>query len=71
MNSLNEVLNTALSLNEKERAIVAQKIILSLDNESDAQSEKLWQLEIEKRINEIDGNKVNLLSWDEAQKRLS
>lgn len=71
MNSLNDVLNTALSLSEKERAIIAQKIILSLDTRSDAQSEKLWQFEIEKRISEIDADKVNLLSWDEAKKIIS
>jgi putative addiction module component (TIGR02574 family) len=71
MNSLNEVLNTALSLNEKERAIVAEKIILSLDTEIDAQSEKKWQEEIVNRINEIDNGQVNLISWDEAKKRMS
>ena len=67
MNSLNEVLNTALSLNEKERAIIAEKIILSLDAETDTQSEKKWQVEIEKRVNEIDSDKVKLISWDEAK----
>lgn len=71
MNSLNDVLITALSLSEKERAIIAQKIILSLDTESDAQSERLWQSEIDKRMDEIDTEKINLISWEDAKKRLS
>jgi putative addiction module component (TIGR02574 family) len=71
MNSLNEVLNTALALNEKERAIIAEKILLSLDTDIDAQSEKKWQEEIVNRINEIDNGKVNLISWEEAKKRMS
>jgi len=70
MNSFNEVLNSALLLDERERALIAEKIILSLDNEIDLQSEKYWQTEIANRVKEIDNGYVNLIEWEEAKKRL-
>lgn len=70
MNSFNEVLNSALLLDERERALIAEKIILSLDNEIDLQSEKYWQTEIANRVKEIDSGYVNLVEWEEAKKRL-
>jgi len=70
MNSLNEILNSALSLNEKERALIAEKIILSLDNDYEPESEEDWLAEISNRVKEIDKNKVTLIEWSEAKKRL-
>lgn len=71
MNSFSEVLNSALSLNEKERALIAEKIILSLDPKTDEQSDKHWRTEIKRRIKEIDEGKANLISWNQAKKRIS
>ena len=70
MNSFSEVLNSALLLDERERAIIAEKIILSLDSNIDLQSEKYWQTEIVNRVKEIDNGYVNLIEWEEAKKRL-
>jgi putative addiction module component (TIGR02574 family) len=70
MNSFSEVLNSALLLNEKERALIAEKIILTLDPKIDEQSDKHWQTEIKRRIKEIDEGKANLISWNQAKKRI-
>ena len=70
MNSFNEILTSALSLDERERALIAEKIILSLDTEIDLQSEKYWQTEISNRVKEIDNGYVNLIEWEEAKKSL-
>lgn len=70
MNSFNEVLNSALLLDEKERALIAEKIILSLDSKIDLDSEEYWQTEIANRVKEIDNGYLNLVEWEEAKKRL-
>jgi|GEM_PF-3133096 putative addiction module component (TIGR02574 family) len=70
MNTFNEILTSALSLDERERALIAEKIISSLDSQIDLQSEKYWQTEIENRVKEIDNGYVNLIGWEEAKKRL-
>ncbi len=70
MNSFSDVLNSALSLNERERALIAEKIILSLDPKIDQQSDKHWRNEIKRRIKEIDEGKANLISWNQAKKRI-
>jgi putative addiction module component (TIGR02574 family) len=69
MNSFSEVLNSALLLDERERALIAEKIILSLDSEIDLQSEKYWQSEIANRVKEIDNDYVKLIEWEEAKKK--
>lgn len=71
MNSLNEILRSALSLDEKDRAIIAEKIISSLDIEYDLNAEKYWQTEISDRVKEIDEGSVNLIPWDDAKKRMN
>jgi putative addiction module component (TIGR02574 family) len=70
MNSFNEILTSALSLDERERALIAEKIISSLDSQIDLQSEQYWQTEIANRVREIDNGYVNLIEWEEAKKRL-
>jgi putative addiction module component (TIGR02574 family) len=70
MNSFNEILTSALSLDERERALIAEKIISSLDSQIDLQSERYWQTEIANRVKEIDNGYLNLIEWEEAKKKL-
>ena len=48
----------ALKLSSRERARLAQRLISSLDQEVDANAEKLWLQEAERRLGEIKSGKV-------------
>lgn len=53
-----EVESKALRLSRKERARLAQRLISSLDQEVDADVEKLWLREAERRLGELKSGKV-------------
>jgi putative addiction module component (TIGR02574 family) len=48
----------ALKLSPRERARLAQLLISSLEREVDADAEKLWRQEAERRLGEIKSGKV-------------
>jgi putative addiction module component (TIGR02574 family) len=53
-----EVESKALRLSRRERARLAQRLISSLDQEVDADVEKLWLREAERRLGELKSGKV-------------
>lgn len=55
---LQEVVNKANNLPTKERAELAHKLIVSLDDEIDKDFEEAWEMEIERRIKEIKSGKA-------------
>ncbi|MBI5418120.1 addiction module protein [Candidatus Poribacteria bacterium] len=55
---LQEVENTANNLSKKERAELAHKLIVSLNDEIDEGFEEAWKAEIEKRLKEIKSGKA-------------
>jgi len=69
-NKITEIMNNVLALSEKERAIVAERVISSLDSEYDKDSEIEWQKEIQKRIKQIDEEKITCLPWEIALKKI-
>lgn len=48
----------ALKLPRKNRARLAQRLISSLDQETDVDAEKLWREEAERRLAELKSGKV-------------
>ena len=64
----------ALSLSETERAQLAQDLVASLDGPGDSETNAAWDVEICRRINEIENGKAVLLDskdvLDRARKRL-
>ena len=52
----------ALKLPPEERARLAERLISSLDNEADADSEELWIQEAERRLNELDSGAVEAIA---------
>ena len=48
----------ALKLSRRERARLAQRLISSLDQEVDADAERLWLQEAERRLGELKSGKV-------------
>ena len=57
----------ALSLPPEDRAKLAQKLLLSLDILSEAESEQAWLLEAGQRSREIDRGDVQPISADEVR----
>jgi len=53
-----ELESEALKLLARERARLAQRLISSLEREVDADAEKLWRQEAERRLGEIKSGKV-------------
>jgi putative addiction module component (TIGR02574 family) len=53
-----ELESEALKLSRRERARLAQQLIRSLDDEVDADAEKLWLQEAERRLGELKSRKV-------------
>ena len=69
MSPINKILAEALRLSNKERAMIAQRLISSLEATSrlkDLQIEKAWQMEIKKRWSDIRKGKVKLIPWEEV-----
>lgn len=48
----------ALKLPRKERARLAERLIASLDQDSDPDAEKLWLEEAERRLDELESGKA-------------
>ena len=53
-----ELESEGLKLSARERTRLAQRLILSLERDVDADAEKLWRQEAERRLGEIKSVKV-------------
>jgi len=56
----------ALKLPRRERARLAERLISSLDQETDPDAEKLWLLEAERRLDELESGSVSGVSADKV-----
>ena len=65
-----ELLREALRLPVEARAALADSLLGSLDTEVDADAEAAWQIEIERRVAELDSHTVSPLPWAEVRSRL-
>ncbi len=65
-----EFLARALQLPESDRAELAASLIDSLDRESDENAEAAWDVEIRRRLAELDSGSVKTVSWAEARRRI-
>jgi putative addiction module component (TIGR02574 family) len=65
-----EILKQALTLDERDRASVAGALIESLEMEVDPGAAEAWEVEIRRRIDEIESGAVNLVPWSEVRERL-
>ncbi len=60
----------ALELPVGRRAKLAQRLLESLDDLSEAEADKLWLAETTRRASEIDAGKVRLVKPDELERRV-
>jgi putative addiction module component (TIGR02574 family) len=65
-----EVLKEALRLSFKDRASLTASLLKSLQEGTPSDVREAWEEEISKRIEEIDTGKVELVDWEEAEKRI-
>ena len=65
-----ELLKEALQLPADARAALAGSLLDSLDQEVDEDAETTWQLEINRRIEDLDSGKVKTVPWSEARRRI-
>ena len=72
--ALDAVRRNALALSKLERAELASDLVASLDGPSDANAKAAWDVELCRRINEIEAGKETLLDPEDvltqARKRL-
>ena len=66
-----EILKKALALPPEARAALASSLLESLDETVDESAEEQWNLEIARRIEELDAGKVKPIPWAEARRRVA
>lgn len=71
MNRKSEALiSDALLMPDEDRAMIAERLIASLDREFEKNTELAWQMELEKRMADIDSGKVTCIPWEQVRTRL-
>lgn len=66
-----EILKKALALPPEARAALAGSLLDSLDEEINEDAEEQWNLEIARRIKELDAGKVKPIPWADARRRIA
>ena len=64
------ILDAALSLPPEERAEIAERLMLSLDDQYYEEIEKAWDAELQRRVREVDSGEVLLIPADEAMRSI-
>jgi putative addiction module component (TIGR02574 family) len=68
---VSELLEKALTLPPEARAALAGSLLESLDDHVDANAEQEWNLEIARRIQELDSGKVKTVPWAESRRQIA
>jgi putative addiction module component (TIGR02574 family) len=67
---IENLLTQALQMPSKDRALIAERLITSLDTEADWDVEVAWQQEVQKRIEQIEKGEVICIPWEQVLNRL-
>ena len=65
-----DLLREALSLPQEQRAALVDSLLESLDSDVDPDAEEAWRQEIYHRLQQIDSGAVQLIPWEDAERRL-
>jgi hypothetical protein len=68
--TLKRALDLALELPESERAALAHDLIASLDGSTDVGAQQAWDVEIAKRLDELEAGNARTIDADEALRKL-
>jgi putative addiction module component (TIGR02574 family) len=66
-----ELLKQLLALPPEARAALAGSLIDSLDQELDEDVEAAWELEVARRLRELDEGEVAAIPWSEARRQIA
>ena len=69
--NVQELFNSALQLNDQDRAELAGLLLGSIEEERDADSQAAWSDEIARRLEELNSGAVKPIPWAEVRRRLS
>jgi len=64
------ILDEALRMPEQDRAVIALRLLSSLDDARDLGVEAAWQQEARRRLHDFDADPNLGIPWEEARKRL-
>ena len=67
--NLEEIEKEILDLSENERAMLAQKLLISLDSLTESQVEQEWFTIARQRAKDLDEGKVQPISADEVRRK--
>ena len=65
------VLADVLRLSDEARAELATELLASLDGTIDAEADRAWDAEINRRIAAIESGAMPLESWDDVKRRIA
>jgi putative addiction module component (TIGR02574 family) len=65
------LLQKALTLSEEERAELACSLIDSLDATVDEDTANSWDLEIGRRVEDLDSGRAKTVPWEEVRRQFS
>lgn len=65
-----QLIKQALALDEKDRASMAGVLIESLRGEVDPDADEAWDVEIRRRVEELDSGSVETIPWSEVRQQL-
>jgi len=65
-----KLISRALKMPARDRAEIADKLILSLNDKYDKDVEIAWQKEVQKRIADIEGGLTKCIPWEEVRASL-
>ncbi len=65
-----KIISQALQIPLKDRAIIAERLISSLDTIADLDVEIAWQKKIQQRVMEVDKGDVVCIPWEVVQEQL-
>ena len=69
-NPLESLRRDALQLSEGDRATLARDLVASLDGPADPDAAKAWDIELCRRLNEIEAGSAKMLDADEVLGRV-
>jgi putative addiction module component (TIGR02574 family) len=67
MANLSEILKNALSLEVRDRATLAERLLASLEEITEEEAEQLWAEEAERRLKEYRANRAQAVQAEEVQ----
>jgi putative addiction module component (TIGR02574 family) len=66
-----DLFQEAIQLPERDRAVLADRLIQTLDRPAEPGVEAAWSEEIARRVAELDAGSVETISWEDVREDLN